>query len=128
MTDLYWRISNYDYFFRSVIIWQECIQEKKANQDQKNPLKKADDIINGHARRVGVEIGAHNKLPNYSVHGDKTNMYLWVNEDGKGSSSEWITGRVAFQLWNNLQFRYKNDKKGFVGLLKKHHSMNEKRT
>ena len=73
-----------------------------------------------------MEIGKHNKLPHYSVIGEKNNFYLWVNEDGKGSSCNWIKGRVAFQLFNELNARFKKDKKGFVELLKKHHKSNTK--
>ena len=75
---------------------------------------------------MNMEIGSYNKFPHYSVHGDKTSMYLWVNEDGRGSASEWIKGREAFQLWNDLQSIFKNDKKEFVEMLKKHHSSNPK--
>lgn len=73
-----------------------------------------------------MEIGKYNKLPHYSVVGEKNNFYLWVNEDGKGSSSNWIKGRLAFQLFNELRIRFKKDKNGFIELLKKHHKANAK--
>ena len=71
-----------------------------------------------------MEIGRHNKLPNYSVIGEKNNFYLWVNEDGKGSSCNWIKGHIAFQLFNELSVKFKKDKTGFINLLKKHHKIN----
>ena len=71
-----------------------------------------------------MEIGTFSKLPHYSVVGDKTRLYIWVDEDGRGSNSKWITGYIAFQLWNELKAKFKKDKLGFVELLKKQHELN----
>ena len=71
-----------------------------------------------------MEIGSFNKLPHYAVVGDKTRLYIWVDEDGRGSNSKWITGRIAFQLWSELETRFKKDKSAFIELLKKQHELN----
>lgn len=72
-----------------------------------------------------MEVGKYNKLPHYAVHGEKTCMYLWVNEDGRGSASGWIKGNDAFRLWNKLQILFKKDKKEFIKLLKNYHESNK---
>ncbi len=71
-----------------------------------------------------MEVGKYNKLPHYSVHGSRTNMYVWVNEDGYGTASKWIVGKKAFRLYNQLQLLYKNDRKAFVELVKHIHANN----
>tara|TARA_R110000851_G_scaffold72413_4_gene160449 strand:- start:946 stop:1203 length:258 start_codon:yes stop_codon:yes gene_type:complete len=77
-----------------------------------------------------MEIGSYKDLPHYSVVGDKTSMYLWINEDGDwdgiGESSRWIKGRLAFQLWAALEQAFKKDKPSFIRLVKYHHSENRK--
>ncbi len=73
-----------------------------------------------------MNIGSYDKLPQYSVHGEKNKFYLWINEDGKGMASEWITGRVAFQLYHELKSRFKKNKNEFIELLKLHHKDNKK--
>lgn len=71
-------------------------------------------------------VGSHTKLPHYSVQGDKTSMYVWINEDGHGSSSQWLKGRMAFQIWNELERRFKDDKQAFIDLVKVTHKNHEK--
>ena len=72
-----------------------------------------------------MEVGKWNKLPHYAILGGKTDMYVWVNEDGKGSASQWIKGNIAFRLWHRLEKRFKKDKKAFVELLKTAHLNNK---
>ena len=77
---------------------------------------------------MGIEIGAYNKLPHYAVIGPPTAFYVWVNEDGRGVSSNWITGSNAFNKWHLLK-RYKaKDKAKFVSCLKELFLENEKST
>ncbi len=73
-----------------------------------------------------MDIGNHKKLPHYSVVGEKNNFYLWVDNDGKGSSSKWIKGSDAFSLYNDLAKLFKKDKKAFVTLLTQQHSRHSK--
>ena len=42
-----------------------------------------------------LELGSHNKLPHYSVIGDPTDFYVWINEDGRGQSSDWVKGQAG---------------------------------
>lgn len=65
-----------------------------------------------------MQVGNWNKLPHYSVCGDATCLYVWINEDGRGSNTEWIKGREAFDLWHKFAKLEKSDKKGFVALAK----------
>ncbi len=69
-----------------------------------------------------MEHGTHNKLPHYSVVGSSVNFYVWVNEDGRGSSSTWIKGRA--DLWHKLQRLYKKDRKAFIIFLKEQYNAN----
>jgi hypothetical protein len=69
-----------------------------------------------------MEFGRYDKLPHYAVHGDATNFYVWVNEDGKGSSSKWIKGSVAFELYNVLRNFHKIDKQMFCDTVKSIHT------
>lgn len=73
-----------------------------------------------------MEVGKYNKLPHYSVVGEKTSFYLWINEDGKGSNSNWIKGQEAFKLYNQLQNALKKDKEAFIKLVKEHYEKNRK--
>ena len=68
-----------------------------------------------------MKIGNHNKLPQYSVHGVDTRMYLWINEDGRGKASSWFSGRNAFKMWHELEAAFKKDKKLFIKLVKDYH-------
>lgn len=74
-----------------------------------------------------MEIGKYNKLPHYSVHGTKTQLYVWVNEDGRGSASEWITGHTAFRLYNQLSLLHKKDRNAFIELVKQTHFNNKRK-
>lgn len=68
-----------------------------------------------------MEVGRWNKLPHYAVHGTKTDFYVWINEDGKGSGSKWIKGREAFDLWGKFSKLSTKDKNGFIALVKSTH-------
>lgn len=65
-----------------------------------------------------LQVGSWDKLPHYSIGGDKVALYVWINEDGRGSNTEWIRGREAFELWSRFDKLAKKDKKGFVSLAK----------
>ena len=73
-----------------------------------------------------LEIGRPNKLPHYSVIGEITSFYIWVNEDGKGSASEWVKGSDAFDLYHRLAKLRNKDKKEFICLAKEVHLNNKK--
>jgi len=67
---------------------------------------------------VDMKYGSYDKLPHYAVVGHATNFYLWINEDGNGSSSHWIRGVEAFAEYNNLRNNYKNKRK-WIGIVKR---------
>jgi len=56
-----------------------------------------------------IEFGKWDKLPHYAVVGNSTCMYMWVNEDGRGSASEWIKGTAAFESYNKMMKLKKAD-------------------
>lgn len=66
-----------------------------------------------------LSVGSWNKLPHISVVGEATEFYVWVNEDGRGESSDWIRGREAFELYGNLIQLRKKDKQGFIDEVKR---------
>lgn len=64
-----------------------------------------------------LEVGRWDKLPHYAVIGKPTEMYLWVNEDGIGSASNWIKGKESFELYHELRQMVK-DKSKFIQAIK----------
>ena len=63
------------------------------------------------------QVGNYNNLPHYNIIGEPTAFYVWVNEDGKGTASNWITGREAFRIWHKLRaIKKKNE---FIREIKK---------
>jgi hypothetical protein len=50
-----------------------------------------------------IEVGKWNKLPHYCAIGQPSDFYVYVDEDGFGKSSDWIKGKTAFSLWNELR-------------------------
>ena len=79
--------------------------------------------------RNKMSVGEWNKLPHYSVIGDATKFYVWINTDNqdcRNSASEWITGMVAFRAYAKLVHFYKKDKKDFIELVKYLHKINNK--
>ena len=73
-----------------------------------------------------LQVGRWDKLPHYAVIGEKTFFYVWVCEDGQGSSSKWVKGNEAFQLSNKLLNLFKKDKAAFVSLVKQIHKEQSK--
>lgn len=73
-----------------------------------------------------LELGSWKKLPHYSVIGNETSMYVWINEDGRGSNTKWIKGKEAFDLWHRLSKLRKKDKKAFILLCKEIFDKNQK--
>ena len=73
-----------------------------------------------------LEVGRWDRLPHYAVIGEKTSFYVWVCEDGQGSSSKWVKGNEAFQLSNKLLGLFKKDKSAFVLLVKQIHKEQSK--
>ena len=73
-----------------------------------------------------LSIGTYKKLPHYSVIGERVDFYVWVNKDARGSSSKWIKGKEAFDLWAKLHILHKKGKGEFVQLVKKIHKDNRK--
>lgn len=49
-----------------------------------------------------LEVGAYNKLPHYAVIGEPCAFYVWVNEDGHGTYSNWVKGVGAFNTYHKL--------------------------
>ena len=76
--------------------------------------------------RENLELGSWNDLPHYAVIGEASNFYIWVNEDGQGSSCEWLTGSTSFSNYHYLNRIFKKDKKGFISLVKIIHKENMK--
>ena len=68
-----------------------------------------------------MEIGRWNKLPHYYVSNNPTNFYVYVNEDGYGSSSRWIKGKEAFKLYGVLKSLFRNKAK-FIEEVKRIHN------
>lgn len=68
-----------------------------------------------------MEVGNWNKLPHYTVVGTPTKFYVWVNENGKGSSSTWLSGKEAFAKWFELKRYFKSNKQQFIALIKTIH-------
>ena len=66
-----------------------------------------------------MRVGECGKLPYYSVCGNATCMYVWINENGIGSNTEWIKGHEAFDLWHKFSKMEKKDKEGFISLAKR---------
>ena len=62
-----------------------------------------------------LTIGTPMKLPHYAVIGEATKFYVWENESGKGRASSWITGVVAFSVYQQL---LQAEKKEFISLIK----------
>ncbi len=60
-----------------------------------------------------MEIVSWNKLTHYSVHGTATEYYVWVIEDGHGSSSKCIRGSDGFRKYHRLKNYIKKDKRKF---------------
>lgn len=50
-----------------------------------------------------IEYGSYKKLPHYELIGSRNDFYVWINEDGKGSASKWIKGKVAFTMYNKIK-------------------------
>lgn len=50
-----------------------------------------------------IEVGKWNKLPHYCAVGQPSDFYVYVDVDGCGRSSNWIKGKEAFALWNELR-------------------------
>ena len=69
-----------------------------------------------------LAVGAYNKLPHYAVIGTAVEFYIWQNEDGSGSASNWIKGAKAFELWHKLNKYIKKDKTKFVSHVKELHT------
>ena len=63
-----------------------------------------------------MEVGRVNKLPHYAVHGDKTCMYMWMNDGKRYGSSGWIKGKIAFSLWHELEAAFKKNKVEYIEL------------
>jgi len=73
-----------------------------------------------------MEVGAYNKLPHYAVIGTPIDFYIWKNEEGSGTASQWIQGASAFEAWHKLcHYKVKN-KTEFVRYLKVLHMNNIK--
>ena len=68
-----------------------------------------------------MRYGTPGKTPLYYVGGEECSMYFFVNEDGRGTASSWVTGRAAFKLKQELKLLYKKDKKKFVKRVKELH-------
>jgi len=63
-----------------------------------------------------IEVGSWNNLPHYAITGHPQRFYVWINEDGRGKSSNWIVGKQAFKLYNEL--RTIKCKKELIGKLR----------
>jgi len=68
-----------------------------------------------------MHVGNNKKAPYYSVVGEATNFYVWVDESGRGTSSNWIKGQTAFDLWNRLGHLRKKNVEQFIELVKEIH-------
>jgi len=65
-----------------------------------------------------MQIGSWDKLPHYNVVGQPTMFYVWINVDGKGVNSKWLTGEPAFAMWFVLLEKFnKTDKTEYIRLL-----------
>ena len=71
-----------------------------------------------------LEVGSHNKLPHYSIIGQSTNFYIWVNEDSIGQSSSWIKGQA--KLYHELLALHSKKKQYFINKLKATFKNNKK--
>ena len=69
-----------------------------------------------------LSVGNSIKLPHYAVVGTEVDLYLWVNESGRGTRSTWIKGNNAHKLWAVLSASLIKDKKTFIKILKEEHS------
>ena len=70
--------------------------------------------------------GNHNKLPHYAVIGDKTNMHVWVKENGRGFPSERIKGKNFFCIIALIGKLYHKDKHRLSQLVKETHTQHSK--
>lgn len=66
-----------------------------------------------------MQIGKWNKLPHYSIVGQPSDFYIWIDKDGRGGNTKWIKGKEAFGIWNRLKKLHKKDKSGFIELAEK---------
>ena len=64
-----------------------------------------------------IEIGSWDKLPHYSINGKgPQDFYVWINEDGMGKASGWIT--TEFNAWHLLKKLKNKNKKQFISKIK----------
>lgn len=65
--------------------------------------------------------GAHDKLPHYGVIGKGTEFYVWrvtkKSEPYFHCCSEWIKGKEAFQMYNQLKELHGKDRQAFYKMV-----------
>ena len=72
-----------------------------------------------------MEFGSCEKSPHHAVVGDPSCYYVWINERGRGSESNWIIGKKGFNDFYILKkLLKKKDKIAFIDLIKQLHEEN----